>query len=131
MTLVASAPAPAMPTLTPRLPAAASAAALELAWIVAFSLLVTEMSPAVVVTPWLALAMYASTSLLIWFCAIDRPMAIEMATLLSGDRASENASAAAAALASMDEVSAAPKLTLPALMPAPLPLPSPSWYALT
>ena len=52
MTLVASAcPRPLTPTLTPPEMAAASDAAIDVAWIVAFSALVNEMSPVAVVTP--------------------------------------------------------------------------------
>ncbi len=82
----------------------ASDAAAETLWIVAFSALLTDTllrpatSPPVVVTPWLALAMYASTSLSIVFSAMDRPMETET------DRPpdSEADRAAAPALATMD-----------------------------
>ena len=127
MSLVASAPVPLMPTLTPPEKEAASEAAVEVASMVAFSMLVSEMPPLVVVTPVVALAMYASTSLSIWFSATEMPMATETAV----PPASEAASEAAAALAVMLEVSVAPKLTLAAWTPAPGPLPSPSWYACT
>ena len=126
MTLVASAPAPLMaaPML---LMATASDAAVETALMVALSVDITPMPPEVVVTPWLALTISASTSLSIWFCAMDRPMATATAVLPDTDAATDAATASAV----MVEVSEALKLTLPAVMPAPAPLPSPSWSACT
>ena len=73
MVLVASAPAPLIATPTPRLPAAASDAAAVTEVILAFSIAVSEIPPDVVVTPWLALAIYAATLLSIWLVASDKP----------------------------------------------------------
>src|SRR5690348_2929292 len=133
MTLVAWAPAPLRATLGPRLADAASEAAVEVAWMVAFSALLTEtllavaVSPAVVSTPWVALAMYAATSLLIRFSASDTPRDAAPPKTPPTAPARE----AARVLAVIVEVSLAVTLTPGAVMPWPLTRRSPSWYAIT
>ena len=81
-------------------------------------------SPLSVVTPSSALRTNASTSLLISFSAIERPM--ETATPVLPPTAA--ASEAAPATALMPESSSAFSATLEPLMPS---APSPSMYALT
>ena len=97
-----------MPTATPPPKEAASEAAVDVAWMVAFSIDVKEMPPLVVLA--VTFSRYASTSLSIWFIATEIPMDTETAV----PPASEAASEAAAALAVMREVSPALKLTLAA-----------------
>src|SRR5262249_19556564 len=94
MVLVASAPAPLTATPIPRAPATASAAAAEVALMVALSVDFTEMPPALVVTPWLTLAMYACTVLSILFVASASPMETAK-PLLPKDAASDAAAAVA------------------------------------
>ena len=77
MTLVASAPPPLMAKL-PIPPDTVNEAAVEVAWMVAFSSLITEIPTDLdVVVTVVALARYAFTSLSIVFVASDSPMATD------------------------------------------------------
>ena len=91
--------------------------------ICAVSVDVSEIPPLVVVTPWAALAMYVSTSLLIVLLARETPMD----TATAAAPPTEPASATEATLALMVEVSMALKVTLATLTPEPVPEPSPFW----
>ena len=91
--------------------------------ICAVSVDVSEIPPMVVVTPWAALAMYVSTSLLIVLLARDTPMDTATAAVPPTEPASETE----ATLALMVEVSMALKVTVATLTPVPVPEPSPFW----
>ena len=80
---------------------------------------VREIPPLVVVTPWVTLAMYDSTSLSIVLLASETPIETDTAA----PPATEAASATEATLATMVEVSIALKVTLATLTPAPVPAP--------
>src|SRR4051794_13843750 len=126
MTFDASAPAPLAPIPAPRPRPTAADAAAAMTLIEAASLADTTMSPEVVVTVVSAFAMYAATSLSIWFRASATP--IEIDTPAAAPRAA--AMLAAPAKAAIDDVSLARRATLPTVMPV-VAVPSPSMNALT